>query len=65
MGFESSKCSEMSPSRGGERVGAGVLESEGAMARGRPRRMDVPRSCISTIAHSRMRSWHSSSLKIG
>lgn len=42
MGALSTKCSEMSDPL--PRVGRGVFESEGAMASGRPSRIDVPRS---------------------
>jgi len=55
-GWDSSKCSEKSGLEAPLREGWGVFESDGAIAKGRPRRMEVPRSWTWTMAQRRMRS---------
>jgi hypothetical protein len=65
IGWDSKKCSEQSdswPFLG--REGRGVLESYGAIPRGRPSSKDVPRSWTMTIPQRRIRRWHSSSVNI-
>ncbi|KAF7972051.1 hypothetical protein HWV62_19191 [Athelia sp. TMB] len=65
IGCECTKCSLQSlscPER--RRLGRGVFEPLGAMPSGRPSRIDVPRSCTITMPQRRMRSWHSSSVKM-
>lgn len=64
MGAERTKCSERSLLIDLLRDGRGVFASDGAMANGRPSRIDVPRSCNRTIPQRLMRRRHSSSEKI-